>query len=69
MFVKTWNILWYQLFEDVADFLEIVLMIFEIELEGTVWNSAIIDSADLQNLSPFFSWAQTSHDKFIYILL
>ncbi len=43
-------------------------MIFEIELEGTVWNSAVIDSADLYELSPLLTSAQTSHDK-IYLYL
>ena len=40
------NILCNQQFEDGADLLELLVVLFEIKLEGTVRNSAVINRAD-----------------------
>ncbi len=46
IFVETFNLFCNQQFEDGADLLELLVVLFEIKLEGTVRNSAIINRAD-----------------------
>jgi hypothetical protein len=46
LFIEIRNILCNQQFEDGADLLELLVVLFEIKLEGTVRNSAVINRAD-----------------------